>query len=262
MMIRLFWFHMRKRLPLSLVAGLLMGLISAASLLVYDPHSIEMIAELRAAAPFPSAVLGLGGSISLVDHLRSLAFGFVLPLIGFAFVIACARRLIAAKVASGELAYYLALPVRRATLVLVFAGVLLACTLLMVLVQAAVSAAAAALLHPQEMNLLWYAWLNLGLLLQLLVTGAIGLMFSAGSDEARPAGRRAWLLSMLLFVIAMLSRAQQMPGFLRYLGIYSLVDLQALSTGRPDLFTAAPLLFMLLCLLIGIRRFSGRDLAL
>lgn len=262
MMPRLFAFQMKKRLFFSLLGGLLMGLFCAASLLVYDEHSIAQLTELRAAAPFPSALLGLSGSANLVDHLRSLCYGFLLPLLGFAFVIAIARRLIAGQVETGEMAYYLALPLRRSTLVLLQALVLFCCTLLMVLAQAAVCALAAFLLKRGELNLPWFLWLNLGLLVQLLLTGGIALMFSCTHDEARPAGRAAWLLALFFFLISLLSRPQQMPGFLRYAGLYSLVDLQALSTGRPDLLSVAPLLFALLCLLFGIRRFSRRDLAL
>lgn len=262
MMPRLLLFQFRKRLPLCLVGGLLMGLLSASSLLIYDEHSIELIGQLRAAAPFPAAFLGLSGSANLVDHLRSLCYGFLLPLIGFAFVIATARRLIAGQLESGELAYYLALPLRRSSILLMQAMVLLLCSLLMVLVQAALCALAAFLLKPGEMNGLWYLWLNLGLLAQLMITGGIAIMFSAIHDEARPAGRAAWLLTGFIFLISMLARWHQLPGFLKYVGIYGIIDLQALSTGRPELIMLAPLGLGLICLLIGIQRFAGRDLAL
>ena len=128
--------------------------------------------------------------------------------------------------------------------------------------QMAVTLLAAQLMHPGKLNAIHFLMMNLGLFLQMLLALCVALLVAAGQDEWAPARRRIAALTGLFFLISLLSRPHQMPGVLRYAGLFSLADQAALALGKlsPELLImpAAAGLF----LLAAVRRFSARNLAL
>lgn len=259
---RLTAFHLRKQLWRGLVAAFFMALVQAGALFIFDEGSIEQLSLLKGGLPFPSAMLGLHGSATLSQHLASLCYGFLLPLMGLMLMGSLSARLLSHKVETGEMAYYLALPLRRGALVITAFLTGIALIIVTIAVQSGITLLAAHLMHPDKLNPAHFLMMNLGLLLQKLLALCMALAVSAGQDERVPARRLSRALMGLFFLISLLSRPSQMPGFLRYLGLFALADHSALAAGRLSvallILPAASILFLMLA----IRRFSARDLAL
>lgn len=262
MMRRLVSFQFGKRWGRALLWALPMALVQVAALLLFDEGSIQQLAQLRAELPWPTALLGIGSSATLSAHLASYGYAFLLPLLGFAFASSLAAQLVAGQVETGEMAYYLALPLHRRAMPLIAAltgGALLLCSLL---AQMGLAALGALLLHPGRLDAVHFLLMNLGLYLQLLLALAIGLIPACAQDEMRPARRQGRALIALLWLVSLLPRLRHMPAPVKYLAPFSWVDQGALSAGRlsPELLILPAI--ALLCLAMAAMDFSRRDLAL
>lgn len=262
MKMRLSLFQLRKHLQSVMISGILMAVLNVGAVLLYEEELIEALSQARAGLPFPAAALGIYGSASLAGHLASLCYGFLLPSIGFALAVRLASGLMAGQEESGEMAYYLALPIRRGSLVLSQTLALFGCLLVVAILAGLGGFAAAALLKPGELRLPAWLLMQAGLLVQWMLAGAIALYFSCGTGEKRRAARQARLLIALFWLVSLLSRPHQMPAILKYLGLFALIDQQALAATRPLLEMLLPLAAAALFLLLGLRRFAGRDLML
>ncbi len=259
---RLWGYQLKKQLPWLLLWCLAALLLSAGAVSIYDAYTIEQLSNARAQSPFLFAAMGIFGSATLSNHLASLLYGLVLPVLGSALAIRLAARMTAGKLETGEMAYYLALPLRRSAIGLVQAVVVASGLLLFVLAATAGGVAAAAWLKPGELNMAWYLYMNAGLFLMLCMSAGLALAVALGSDEAAHARRIAGMLFLLFFVLHALSRPGQMPGWLAYLSWYSLYDPQALSTGRLSPVQLLMVPVAQLFLAIGLRRFASRNLPL
>lgn len=262
MMARLWAFQVKKQLPWLLMWCLAALLLCAGAVSIYDDYTVEQLSNARAQGTFLFSAMGILGSATLSNHLASLLYGLLLPVLGSALAICLSARMTAGKLETGEMAYYLALPLRRSTVALVQAAVVGAGLLLFVLSAVAGGVAAAAWLKPGELSIVWFFWMNAGLFLMLCMSAGLALAVSLGSDEAARARRLAGLLFLVLFVVYAISRPGQMPAWLRYFSWYSLYDPQALSTGRLSPAYLLMLPVSLLLLLIGLRRFASRNLPL
>lgn len=258
----LFTFQFKKQLGITMLFAVLAALFSAGAVLLYEERHILSLSDVRAQSPALFAALGVGGSASLLQHLGALLYGFLLPLMGTLLAAVLAARLMAAQVQTGEMAYWLALPQRRITHVLTQWTVQLACLAVFTVLPALVAAVVALALKPGELQVLWFALLNLGLFLLCATAGGLAMMISCGQDEGRRARRLALLACGLFLLVGLAGRMRGAPAFVRYLSYYTLFDVPALSAGRVEgTLIILPGLAALFTL-AGAQWFSGRDLPL
>ncbi len=255
-------FHLRRQLPLVIVAALLMAGLHLGAALLYDEGTVEAFSQARGQAPYLFSALGVLGSATLTQHLSSLLYGFLLPLMGGLVAAAIASRLIAGKLETGEMSHYLALPVRRGSLALTLWAVLMLSMVGLSILSAALGIAVSQLLRPTQLQIGWFLWLNLGLWLVYVLTGGLCFLLSCLSETQRSASRRAVLFFLFLLLLALLARPREMPAFLKYLSPYSAFDHAGLAVGRlaPE-GLLMPLIGLLLSL-AGLRAFTARELSL
>ena len=261
-MMKLYRFEMKRLLPMTLLYALVMVLLTLGGLLLFSELSVQAISEARAKAPFLFQALGMHGNATLTQHLSSLLYGFLLPLAGGLYAVFLSSRLVADKVETGELAYYLALSIGRSGFILSQCLAMLTGLLSLTALVTLGGAVACALLAPGRLMLDSYLWLNLGLWLTLSMTGGLGLLLGCHADERRRASRSTLLICALFGLLCMVGRPHQMPYFTQFLSFYSLFDHAGLAQGRPDfralLMPAVTAVFML----YGLRAFSRRELPL
>ena len=258
----LFLFQFKKLIRGSVAWGMFMALLSLGAILSFTENNITALSEARAQAPEFFSALKVGGSATLLDHLASLLYGFLLPVAGSALSVRLAERLLPAMIQTGEMSFYLSLPIRRGAFALTQGAVLLSCLILSQLTVVLGTIIAAAILKPGELNLLWFLILNLGQLCLWALSAGIALMFACMSDDRRGARSRAALLIGLFYAVAMLGGIYGLPRLISWFSPYSLLDVQSLSKGRFALETLGMPAIGMLCFLIGIRQFNGRDLPL
>lgn len=261
-MMKLFRFELKRHLPMTLLFALMMQMLTVGAVLLYSDANVQALSEARAKAPFFFQTLGLYGGEGLTLHLSFLLYGFLLPLLGGLYAIFLSSHLVADKVETGEMAYYLALPFGRVSFALTQCLTLLTGLFILTVLLTLGGAVACAILAPRRLQMSFYLWLNLGFLLMLSMTGGLAMLISLRSDERRHANRAALLLGALFGLLCMLDRPQQMPYYTQYLSFYSLFDFAGLAKGwldyRVPLMPAVTLAFML----FGLRTFSRRELPL
>ena len=246
----------------SVAWGIIMALFSLGAILSFNENSAAALSEARAQVPELFSALKVGGSATLLDHLASLLYGLILPAAGAVMSVRLAERLFPEMIETGEMSFYLSLPMRRGAFALTQGAVLLSCLILSQLTGVLGTIIAAAILKPGELNLLWFLILNLGQLCLWALSAGIALMFACMSDDRRGARFRASLLIGLFYAVAMAGGIYGLPRLISWFSPYSLLDVQSLSKGRFALETLGMPAIGMLCFLIGIRQFNGRDLPL
>ncbi len=261
-MIKIFRFELKRLLPVTLFFALMALLLTVGAALLFSEANIQALSEARAKAPFFFQALGVQGSATLAQHLSSLLYGFLLPLLGGLYAVFLSSRLVADKVETGEMAYYLALPMGRAGFALTQCLVLLTGLFMLTALLFLAGTAACAVIAPGRLQTGPYFLINLGLCLALSMTGALAMLVNFRADERRHANRAALLAAALFGLLCMLGRPHQMPYYMQYLSFYSLYDFAGLAQGRTDfrglVMPAVTLVFML----AGLRVFSKRELPL
>ena len=258
----LFLFQFKKLIRGSVAWGIIMALFSLGAILSFNENSAAALSEARAQVPELFSALKVGGSATLLDHLASLLYGLILPAAGAVMSVRLAERLFPEMIETGEMSFYLSLPMRRGAFALTQGAVRLSGLILSQLTGLLGTIIAAAILKPGEMNLLWFLILNLGQLCLWALSAGIALMFACMSDDRRGARSRAALLIGLFYAVAMVGGIYGLPRLISWFSPYSLLDVQSLSKGRFALETLGMPAIGMLCFMIGIRQFNGRDLPL
>ena len=258
----MFLFQFKKLTRGSVAWGIIMALFSLGAILSFNENSAAALSEARAQVPELFSALKVGGSATLLDHLASLLYGLILPAAGAVMSVRLAERLFPEMIETGEMSFYLSLPMRRGVFALTQGAVLLSCLILSQLTGVLGTSIAAAILKPGELNLLWFLILNLGQLCLWALSAGIALMFACMSDDRRGARSRSALLIGLFYAVAMAGGIYGLPRLISWFSPYSLLDVQSLSKGRFALETLGMPAIGMLCFMIGIRQFNGRDLPL
>lgn len=262
MSFELFLFQLKKHSRITLVVGIVIALLSVGAIFLYDEEIVGALSDSRAQAPELFSALNIWGNSSLLDHIASLMHGLIMPMLGSLLAADLAIRLFPAMIETREMSLYLSLPLHRGALALIHGAVLLTCLILAQVIGMIGTILAASALKPGELNIAWFAVLNLGQLCLWILSGGIALMLACGMDKSAGTRTRLFLLIGSLFLIAMLGNMRTLPGFVAWLSPYSLLDTQKLAKGRFALEILGMPLIGMLCFLIGIQRFSKRDLPL
>lgn len=259
---KLYAFQLKRHTYAAIWSGFLMAVLSLGAMLLFNEQTKVLLNETRPQGQALFEAFRVGGSLTLLDHIASLVYGFLLPIIGSMLSAHLSASLFPGLIETKEMSFYLSLPVRRSCFALIQGAVLLSCLALSVLIGASVTVLAAALLKPGELNLIGFGVLNIGLLCFWMLSGGITLMFASSNDRRSTASKRSYLLIGLFFLIAMVGGIHGWPRFIAWLSPYSLFDAQNLANGRFALETLIMPLAGLGCFFIGVRQFSRRDLPL
>lgn len=258
----LFSFQLKKQMRLTLLFGFFMAAISVTLILLYNDESGRILDELRAQAPGLFDAFRIHGSVGLLDHMISLQYGFLMPALGSLLAVILSSRLIPAQIETGELGYYLSLPLRRYKLILVKAAVVIACLMAALFMNILAAVLTVVLIKPQTFNLVWFLVLSLDTFLLWLMSAGMAMMIACLAQEQNRSKHLSLLVYFSLFIISMLGQVKSFPGFIKYFSIYSLWNTQTLSTGR--ILTSSLIMPFIggIFLAIGIYQFSTRDLPL
>lgn len=258
----LFSFQLKKQMRLTLLFGFLMAAISVTLVILYDDESGRVLDELRAQAPGLFDAFRIHGSVGLLDHMISLLYGFLMPALGSLLAVILSSRLIPAQIETGELTYYLTLPLRRYKLILVKAAVVVFCLMAPLFMNMLATVLAALMIKQQTFNVVWFLVLSLDTFLLWLMSAGMAMMIACSAQEQSRSKRLSLLVYSSLFIISMLGQVKSFPNFIKYFSMYTLWNTQTLSAGR--ILTSSFIMPFIgaIFLAIGIYQFSTRDLPL
>ena len=163
-------------------------LYSTVIIAMYDPKlgaSLDLMAE---SMPELFAAFGMtNAGATMLDFVANYLYGFILIAIPMLCLVLIAVRLVARYVDQGSMAYLLATPNTRGTIVTTQLFFILLCTFFLVGYATALGLIASNLLFPGELDVFNYLRMNVGLLCLHLFLGGLCFFFSCLFSEQKKA---------------------------------------------------------------------------
>ncbi len=237
-----------------------LGMVLGAAALYTPPVGGQSHIELlRMQAPALAELLNMRMYILPGDHLISLLFGLLLPIISFIYVFTVAAKLQAEPLYTGEVFWLISAPRHRGLVVLVHYAVMLLGLCLQYFLVALMSWAARLIWPAFQISILPLFRVCLGAFLMTgLVAGAALLSACLSRDGKLP--RLVPLLTWLFLLLRMLANLKQF-ALLQYVTPFSLFDPWGMALGRqPVILILIPMITGTLLALLGALLFSRRDL--
>lgn len=230
---RVLAFQFKKLLLPAVLLAVLFALLNAGAVYLFDEETVSAISEARGKNPLVFSALGIGGSATLGSHLASLLYGLLLPLLGGLYAVRLSSALIADKLETGEVCYWLSLPISRARFVLGQWALLAALLLLPPLGGYVGGVVAAFILRPDAaLHPVWHALLNAGLYAWTVLAGTLGLLISSGEHARKRAHRISVLLFLLFVAVGAAGATVGVPKAVGWLSPWRFFTPQALAVGR------------------------------
>lgn len=212
-----------------------------------------------------AAVFGIDrGADSLTAYLASHLFGFFYPVLGMAYAVITAKRLMVEKVESGTMAYLLSAPNKRGRIANTQAYFLMMSLFAMFFCTAVAGILSCALRFPGKLDAPQFLLFHIGAFCLQLCIGGWSFLFSCicdGSRRALAAGAGIPVLFLLIRMIANIGGGLEVLGFAT---IFTLFDTADIMEGSLSICWKFPLLAILgfLFFHLGVRLFGKRDLPL
>ncbi len=199
---------------------------------MYDPALGSALVEFSKVMPELMAMVGMNpASTSLLSHMAAYLYGFVMLLFPMAFAILCANKLIAKHVENGSMAYLLAAPVRRSTVVLTQLAVQATNIGIMVVYATVLSLTECQLLFPGGLEIGRFLLMNVGVLALHLFIGSLCFACACVFNESKIGLSLGAGVPALCFILQMAAQAGDKYSFLKYASFFTLYQPQAIALG-------------------------------
>ena len=266
MNIALFKANMKLNWVLLLIFLAILFMYISVIITMYDPDNIDSMLTL--AETMPEGMMEAFGYAGIPTDLNTFValyyYGFIIYMFPMIYCIILGNRLVASHVDSGSMAYLLATPNTRVTIVTTQAAYLATSVIFLLLLNTAAAIATSAAIYPGELDPGPFITLNLVAITLTLAVSSICFFFSCMFNESRFSLALGGGVPILFFLINMLRNVSGQYSWLEYLTIYSLFDASAIITGEQS--PLGPVLFYVAITLLlygaGIYIFSRRNLYL
>lgn len=224
--------EMKGSLRLLLILAAIVTMYVAVIISMYDPALMSMLDGFVRIMPQLMAAVGMtAGATSLAGFMVSYLYGLVLLLFPMIFCILRAHGLIARYVDNGSMVALMAAPVKRRTVALTQAAVLISGILLIAAYATALEFVCAAVMFPGELSVGTLLALNGGLACLLLFTGGVCFLCSCAFSDARYSLGFGAGIPALMFVLQMLGNMGGVAQKAKYLTFFTLFDPSGIVAG-------------------------------
>lgn len=232
---------------------------------MYDPELSQALDQYAKLMPEVMAAVGMTGETgTLLAHINTYLYGFIMLLIPMIFVIMLVNKLIMRYIDNGSMVCLLATPnSRRKIIITQLCSIGLLVVILMV-IMTGIGMFCSQFMFPGELDVPKYILLNAAtLLLQLAVSGIAVAAACFFSDTK-------WYmlfgagLPLLFYLFQMLSNMGEELEILKYATLFTLMPGIRIIEGKADVWKSMLTLGMIWIILyvIGKSRFQRRDLSL
>lgn len=253
--------EMKNSIRLIVILAAVMTLYISIIVSMYDPEMAELLDSYVELMPDLMAAVGMkAGATSLIAFISSYLYGFILLIFPMIFSIFRANTLVCKYVDQGSMTALIAAPVKRRTILVTQASVLLSGLLILIGYSTAVEIICAEHFFPGELDKGELLILNFGLLcLQMFISG-ICLFFSClFSDTKYSLGFGAGI-PILMYVLQMLANTGDEAEKARYFTFFTLFDADGIIEGNSVSGVIILLAGSLLLYAASIGIFSRKDL--
>lgn len=232
---------------------------------MFDPKFAESIDLMAQSMPELFSAFGMSNSGStLIEFIGNYLYGFILLVIPLIFIILLGNKLVAKYVDSGSMAYLLATPNKRKSIV-VTQGIFMALSILCLVVYATILCIIVSqMIFLGELDIKRFLFLNVGLYGLLFFLGGLSFLSSCTFNETRYSVGVAGGVSVLFVLLQMLSQVGEKFEILKYGTPLTLFNVEKIISGDSSATIGIIALYLvgLSFYIIGIGVFSKKDLSL
>lgn len=231
---------------------------------MFDPQIGKTMNDLLESMPDLMAMFGMNGpSDNLVLFLSNYLYGFIMLVFPMIYSILAANQLVARHIEKGSMAYLLASPNKRSTVIATQLAVQCTGLLLLIICSATVGAVMAEAMFPGALDLALFVRLNIGLLLLQLAIAGISFFAACISNDTRLSLGIGAGVPIAFYLLQMLSNMGGKLEALKYFTLFSLFNINQILLEHRYLIAYAALALIAAALYFSsIRLFDQRDLSL
>ncbi len=243
-----------------IVICIFMGVLAMYfSMIIYmfDPILGETLEQMAKAMPQVMAMFNMDkAGTTLNSFITNYLYGFLMILFPMVLVIMLSNRLVAKLVDSGSMAYLLAAPRKRMTVVFTQWAVLQSAIAMVILFCVLLGISVSQVLFPSILDIPAFLRLNFGAFMLHFAIGGISFFASCISNETRKSLGIGAGIPILFYLISMLSNMGGKLEWLKYTTIITLFDATGLSQGTKEAGVG-----LLILAMIGIALYAGGMIA-
>ena len=224
--------EMKSSVRLLLILAAILTLYVSVIIAMYDPALMAMLDGFVRIMPQLMAAVGMSaGATSLLGFMVSYLYGFVLLIFPMLFCILRGNGLIAKYVDDGSMVSLMAAPVKRRSVALTQAVVLVSGLLLLVAYTTLLEVICVAVSFPEELDVAGLLALNGGLCCLQLFIGGICFLISCAAPDARTSLGFGAGIPALMYVLHMLANLGGAAAKAKYFTVFTLFDPSGLLAG-------------------------------
>lgn len=232
---------------------------------MFDPKLGESLNLMLESMPDVFSAFGMSKpAATLIGFIANYLYGFILIVIPLIFIILTSNRLVTRYIDRGSMAYLLATPNKRRSIITTQAIFLLCSLLILVLYVVGISSITSSIMFPGELDIKNYLLLNVGLYGMLLFFGGLCFFSACTFSDTRLSYGLGGGLSVMFMLFQMISQVGEKFEGLKYLTPLTLFSQDKLANGDSSAFIGVAVLYVLgiALFIIGINLFNKRDLSL
>lgn len=240
----LFKATLKSNWTITLTVTLFILIYISTSISMFDPKSAEFLDSMAKSLPGFMKAIGFDNiGTELTPYLSNYLYGFIFLVFPFIYTSVTANRVMAKHVDSGSMAYILATPNTRNKVAFTQAVYLIISTITMFLVLFGIAVLMSTSMWPGMLKIGLFLALNIVTLSATLVVGGISFMFSCIFSDVRYSLAFGVGIPLLFVVFRMVHSLSDKIDWLKYLSVYTLVNIdKILSGGTYALFATLILL--------------------
>lgn len=231
----LFKREIRGSLRLLAIFACILTLYVTVIISMYDPKLMATLDKFVEVMPQIMAAVGMSaGATSLMGFMISYLYGFILLVFPMVFCMLRSNGLIARYIDRGSMVSLVAAPVKRRTIVLTQAAVLICGVFILLLYTTCLEAAVAQFSFPGALNMLRLVEVNAALLCLHLFIAGICFLFSCVFSEVKYSVAFGAGIPVLMYVLQMLANMGDRMEKVKYCTFFTLFNPEGLAAGAFD----------------------------
>lgn len=251
---------LRSNVKLWLIFTLVLSVLNAVLIAVFDDSSISGIADMVKGTPLESMLAQTTFLGMLAQTFYSL-HGVLIPIV---FIIMTANSLIASQVDRGSMAYLLSTPTPRYKVAATQAAYLVLALVFMFIIETTVGVMAIQFFHDgMEVDMAGYLMLNAGLFLLMFAISGISFFFSCLFNLSKHSLALGAGIPLLFFLFQLMSTVDASLEKLQVVTLNALFDTSAILAGEGYMIKLMILAIVGVMLYMGgMKVFKEKDLPL
>lgn len=232
---------------------------------MFDPNLGQILQQFSQTMPELMSAFGMSNPGStLIEFMASYLYGFIYVVFPLIFEIIVANKLVAKYIERGSMAYLLATPVSRQTIIRTQLSMLWISLALLIVLLTASQIIISSILFPNQLDFSRLIYLNVGLYCLHLALSSICFFSSCLFNELKTSYLIGAGVPILFILIQMLSNIGEKLDFLKYFTVLTLFNAQeiAANEGNHLHLLACLLLIGIILYVLGAYIFTKRDLPL